>query len=125
MNERNKSKLWGRQAGTSLYSIIAASGNLLEIRKVDLKHGDYVLVETVNSIYRIRVVAEGMYEVSGGWFDKHGATPVITSITGCTWGASVIKVNIIAACGLNLEFGNKVTTSTIQKITVLHNWVRN
>jgi hypothetical protein len=115
----------GERGGISLYNIIESAGDLREIKKIDVRSGDYVLVETLNSVYRIRVIDEETYEVSGGWFDKHGGMPVITTISGCTWGSSVIKVNIIAACGLNLEFGNRVTTSTIKKITVLYGWVGN
>jgi hypothetical protein len=36
-------------------------------------------------------------------------------------GGSIIKVDIVAACGLSLEFGNRVVTSTIQKIFVVVN----
>jgi hypothetical protein len=37
-------------------------------------------------------------------------------IAGCTWGGSAIKIDIVAACGLCLEFTNRLTTSPIQKI---------
>jgi len=46
-------------------------------------------------------------------------SPVTTSIAGCTWGGSSIKVNIVAACGLCLEFGNRLITSPIQRIIVV------
>ena len=39
-------------------------------------------------------------------------------INGCTWGGSAIKIDIVAAAGLCLEFGNKVRTSPIQKIAL-------
>jgi hypothetical protein len=57
-----------------------------------------------------------MYSVSGGWFDKKGLSPMTTRIAGCTWGGSAIKVDTAAVCGLRLEFGNRLITSTIQKI---------
>ncbi len=58
----------------------------------------------------------GEFLVSGGWFDKNNLPSTKTTIHGCTWGGSAIKVDIIAACGLHLEFGNKVITSKITKI---------
>ena len=35
------------------------------------------------------------------------------------WGGSAIKHDIVAACGLFLEFGNWVITTRIQKIRVI------
>jgi hypothetical protein len=60
-----------------------------------------------------------MYSVSGGWFDKKGLSPMTTGIAGCTWRGTAIKVDIVAACGLSLEFGNRLITSTIQKVILL------
>jgi hypothetical protein len=45
----------------------------------------------------------------------------MTTIPGCTWGGSAIKVDIVAAFGLMLEFGNRLTTSPIQEVFVLPN----
>ena len=67
----------------------------------------------------------GKYRVSGGWFDKNNLAPVKTTIHGCTWGGSIIKTDIIAACGLHLEFGNKVVTSKIKKIFHIPNYRKN
>jgi hypothetical protein len=39
-----------------------------------------------------------------------------TTIAGCTWGGSAIKVDVIAAIGLSIEFGNRVITSAVQRI---------
>jgi len=57
--------------------------------------------------------------VSGGWFDRQCGGPVDIAIKGCTWGGTTIKVDVIAACGLCIEFGNRVTTSAVQRIIVL------
>ena len=57
--------------------------------------------------------------VSGGWFDHEGLSPFKTSINGCTWGGRAIKVDVVAACGLFLEFGNQLITSRIQKVDVV------
>jgi hypothetical protein len=105
--------------GHSLDAIIAQSDHLKQVRKIDLSFGDWIVVVTLNSVYSIRVVEDGFYLVSGGWFDREGLSPMKTTISGCTWGGSIIKADIVAACGLSLEFGNRVVTSTIQKIFVI------
>lgn len=107
--------------GHSLDAIIAQSEKLKQVRKADLHFGDWLIVVTLNSVYSMRVIENGYYLVSGGWFDKNGLSPLKTTIAGCTWGGSIIKVDIAAACGLCLEFGNRVVTSVIQKIVVVPN----
>ena len=105
----------------SLSAIVRASDRLREVHKSDLSVGDWVFVKTRTSIYSIHVDSPGVYIVSGGWFDRRGLSPVRTTIPGCTWGGSVIKVDILAAFGLMLEFGNRLITSPIQEIFVLPN----
>lgn len=105
--------------GQNLTTIARHSENLFQIRKVDLRPGDCFYVKTLNSVYTIRVMASGQYLVSGGWFDKKGLSPQKTTITGCTWGGSVIKLDVVAACGLCLEFGNRVITTPIKKVWVI------
>ena len=87
-----------------------------QLHKRSLRVGDIIILKTINSVYLIKVLEEEQYVVSGGWFDKNNISPVTLTIRGCTWGGSVIKNDIIAACGLHLEFGNKVVTSRITKI---------
>ena len=108
-----------KQHTHSLDAIIAQADHLKQVRKTELNIGDWVIVVTRNSSYSIRVVENGFYLVSGGWFDREGISPLKTTIAGCTWGGSTIKTDIVAACGLSLEFGNHVVTSTIQKICVV------
>jgi hypothetical protein len=91
---------------------------LLEVKKNQLKAGDHIILKTYNSTYKIMVDTDGKYIVSGGWFDKNNMSPLKTTINGCTWGGSVIKTDIIAACGLFLEFGNKLKTSRIKEIFI-------
>lgn len=105
----------------SLSAIVRSSERLREVHKSDLSVGDWIFVKTCNSIYSIRVDSPGIYNVSGGWFDRRGLSPVKTTILGCTWGGSVIKVDVVAVSGLMLEFGNRLTTSPIQDIFVLLN----
>ena len=99
-----------------LTDIVEESETLNQIHKSNLKAGDTIILKTNNSVYLIKVLEEEQYVVSGGWFDKSNLSPATTTINGCTWGSSVIKNDIVAACGLHLEFGNKVVTSRIKKI---------
>ena len=99
---------------------ILAQGRLSQpVQKSELRRGDRVVVATENSVYCINVLGDSTYSVWGGWFDRQGVSPVRLSISGCTWGGSVIKQDIVAACGLRLEFGNRVVTSRIQAIRVI------
>ena len=105
-----------RPAGVALSSIVDSAESILQVRKSDLKAGDRIYVKTKNSVYVIQVMENNRCLVSGGWFDKKGLSPVHTKIVGCTWGGSSIKIDIVAACGLCVEFGNRLVTSPIKKI---------
>jgi len=99
---------------------ILEHGRLSEpVQKSELHLGYRVVVATENSVYCINVLGDSTYSVWGGWFDRQGVSPIRLSISGCTWGGSVIKQDIVAACGLRLEFGNRVVTSRIQSIRVI------
>ncbi len=111
--------------GMNLSTLAATADSLYQIDKTFLRPGDYMLVKTHNSLYTIKVVENGWFEVSGGWFDRKGVSPYKVRIQGCTWGGSAIKIDIAAACGLCLEFGNRVITSPIQKIFVLPYGIQN
>ena len=107
-----------KKFGQSLEKIVESADQLKQVLKSDLHFGDLVLITTMNSVYTIRVLKDNLYLVSGGWFDKNGLSPFKTGINGCTWGGSIIKMDIIAACGLCVEFSNRVVTSPIQKVCV-------
>lgn len=111
--------------GCTLQSIVDSASHLHEVRKSDLQAGDVVYIKTLNSLYTILVERQNEYLVSGGWFDRQSTLPTRIHINGCTWGGKSIKVNIVAACGLCTEFGNRVRTSTIQKIIVLRQYLKN
>ena len=111
--------------GSTLASIVKSADHLQEVQKSSLSCGDWVFVKTVKSLYRIRALGGGLYEVSGGWFDKKALSPVQLRISGCTWGGSAIKIDLIATCGLRIEFGNRLITSPIQKIFVLPQCMQN
>jgi len=89
------------------------------VRKSDIYFGDLIIVNTRNSTYSLRAVDRDLFVVSGGWFDHRGLSPLKTTVRGCTWGGSIIKVDIVAACGLCLEFGNRVVTTAIEKVSVI------
>ena len=108
-----------------LKNIINRADRLLQVKKSDLKPGDEIRLKTRNSVYFIKVDIDGGFIVSGGWFDKMSMSPVRTKINGCTWGGSIIKTDIIAACGLNLEFGNRLLTSAIQEIIYFPRSIKN
>ncbi len=100
-------------------AILAQVPRCQSVRKTDLRRGDRLRVETENSVYDISVLEDATYSISGGWFDRQGLSPVRISISGCTWGGTVIKNDIVAACGLHLEFGNRVVTSRIREVHVI------
>ena len=104
--------------GRTVNAMLEQVGLIEQVRKTDLRHGDQLLVATENSIYSICVHEDATYSISGGWFDSQGLSPVRTSIAGCTWGGSAIKQDIVAACGLRLEFGNRVVTTRIREVRV-------
>lgn len=103
----------------TMNAILGQAGLCSPVRKADLCRGSRVVVSTENSVYSIDVLEDAIYSVRGGWFDRHGLSPIRISITGCTWGGTVIKNDIVAACGLHLEFGNRVVTSRIREVRVI------
>ncbi|MFQ5817256.1 MAG: hypothetical protein ACE5H2_04770 [Terriglobia bacterium] len=104
---------------TKLEKIVEQASCLKSIRKTDLRCGDWVLVTTKNSLYSIYALGNDLYSVSGGWFDRQGLSPATTTINGCTWGGSAIKIDIVAAPSLFLEFGNRVLTTRIQRVQLI------
>lgn len=105
--------------GHSLEKIIEGTNHLKKVNKSDLKFGDLVIITTKNSVYTVYILDNDLYLVSGGYFDRKGLSPLKTTINGCTWGGSIIKVDLLAACGLRIEFGNRVVTTTIQRVCVI------
>ena len=111
--------------GHSLEKIIKVAIHLKKVKKSDLKFGDLVIISTKNSVYTVFVLENDSYLVTGGYFDRKWLSPKKITINGCTWGGSIIKVDILAACGLRLEFGNRVVTTTIQKVYVIPGYIQN
>lgn len=105
--------------GFNLKRVVEYSEEIEHISKDHFYQRDCLLVRTQNSIYTIRKTEEQSYQVSGGWFDKQGISPTKIIIRGCTWGGSILHINMLAACGLCLEFGNNVITSPVTQIVVI------
>ena len=105
--------------GQSLDRIVNGAIHLKQVRKSGLRYGDNVLITTRNSVYSVQFLHKDIYIVSGGWFDRKGLSPTKMTIRGCTWGGSIIKIDIVAACGLCLEFGNRVVTTPIKRVMVI------
>ncbi len=103
----------------TLDAIIAQADWGGSVRRSDLRRGDWLVITTKNSVYWICVLGEGLYSVSGGWFDRQGLSPLRTTINGCTWGGSAIRDDIVAAPGLCVEFGNQVMTTRIRQIRLI------
>ncbi len=104
--------------GYSLDGFVSCAQQLQAVHKHEVKAGDVLIIKTNNSVYRISIEDEQYCLVSGGWFDRKGLSPTKIKIAGCTWGGSVIKIDIIAACGLRMEFSNRLVTTTIQRIFI-------
>ncbi len=86
------------------------------VHRSELQEGDVLLLYTQNSVYRARKLDTAEFAVSGGWFDEHHRSEVVTSIVGCTLGGSSVHRDFVASCGMRIEFGNHVLTSTLKKV---------
>ncbi len=107
-----------KKIGISTEKAVGQIDQLKQVHKKDLGTGDRLLIITQNSIYTVEVIDSDVYKVSGGWFAKRGISAAELNILGCTWGGSMIKLDVVAACGLCVEFGNRVVTSRIRKIVI-------
>jgi len=111
--------------GQSLEQVVRRSEHLLTVRREDLWVGDVMYVKTCNSMYCIQVEEHRTYRVTGGWFDRRGDLPVMTTTAGCTWGGSIINVDFVATVGLSIEFGNRVVTGAIKSFVLLQREKKN
>lgn len=104
--------------GYALTDFGNASTRIQAVRRKELHRGDCILVRTRNSVYVLRSMGDGCFTARGGWFSRKGKDGVRTSVSGCSLGGSIIKIDIIAACGLCIEFSNRLVTSPVQWFTV-------
>ena len=87
------------------------------IQKSDIHWGDRVIVKTRNSTYCLLALGDDTFAVSGGWFEKNASGAV--GVNGCTYGGRAILHDVVAGCGLFLEFGNNVLTTRIRDVRVV------
>ena len=114
----------GAVEARDIVTLAQQAGKTPAVRRNDLRPGDCVLVTTRNSVYSIFFLGDGLFEVAGGYFDRHNRGPVTIAINGCTWGGRAIHSEIVAARGLFLEFSNQVITTRIQKVQLLRKFDR-
>ncbi len=103
----------------TLNSITQCAHLFPQVRKDELHTGDWVIIRTVKSMYTLHVLSDGTYEASGGWFDKKELTPMRIGVAGATWGGSAIMPHVLAACGMRVEFRNRMITSPVRSILVI------
>ena len=115
MSDSKQTKIKYRTLG----AIVDNTDRLKAVYKGDLEFGDLLVVTTRNSTYFVHILENGLYTVTGGWFDLHGLSPINIAINGCTWGGHAIKEDLLAACGLHLEFENNVVTSRIMQFQII------
>lgn len=89
--------------------------------KSEISAGDHVQVKTQNSTYKLKVLEDDKFRVKGGRFDRKKMSPFEISITGCGLGGAFVKTDLVAACGLSIEFANRVITSTVVSYAVFRN----
>ncbi len=104
--------------GSTLACLVLDTHRHPRVRKDEVRPGDQIIIRTVKSEYRLRMVREGLYQVSGGWFDKKGFGAVTIGVAGATWGGSAIMPEVLAACGMRVEFKNRLITSPVTTIIV-------
>jgi hypothetical protein len=110
----------------SLDRLASAAAVVDGVRAADLAPGDCVVVRTRNSVYVLRLNADGTFDAEGGWFAREQASglPAEASakvgrglrVVGCTWGGSALLTRMIAAPGMFLEFDNRVRTTRIREV---------
>lgn len=102
----------------NLKSFTNASNRAPALLKNEISTGDWIVVKTMNSVYVLTAGHAQQFRVSGGYFEKSPSGPVKTTVTGCGWGGSFMKFDAIAVCGLRMEFGNRIITSTISAFAI-------
>lgn len=96
--------------------LVEGSGDVRGVSRDDVHRGDTVMVYTRNSVYTLRRLDDGRFDVSGGWFDREPDAHIVLGIIGCTWGGSAVRRDLVAGCGMRIEFSNRVLTSTVLRV---------
>ena len=93
-----------------------AAGLAGGVRRRDLDPGDRVIVSTKNSVYSLTARTDGSFDVSGGWFERHGSGSTTVEILGCTAGGHALLTDHIAVPGLFMEFDDGLRTTRIRTV---------
>lgn len=93
-----------------------AAGVVGGVHREDLESGDRVIVSTKNSVYSLTARGDGLFDVSGGWFEREGEGTVTVEILGCTAGGHALFSDHIAAPGLFMEFADGLRTTRIRTV---------
>ena len=104
--------------GCTLTSFGEQSAEARSVARQEVLPGDSILVRTKNSVYSMRLKEDGMFCVSGGWFRRKGKEQSPTAVVGCSFGGSMIRIDIVVACGFSIEFSNRVITSPVRSFFV-------
>ena len=104
-----------------LYNFTKQVEDLPALYKSEITVGDHIRVNTRNSVYDLKVLENDSYRVWGGRFDQKELSPLEMTITGCGLGGAFVKTDLVAACGLSIEFENRVITSTVISFAVFKN----
>lgn len=119
---RQRSALASAQAAPlhvmTIDKCLAHVPQMKSIRRGDLRFADRMVVTTQNSEYDLVMIEDETFLVAGGWFDRKHLSPHRVKINGCTWGGSMICLDILAAPGMCMEFNNRVMTSAIRAVVV-------
>jgi hypothetical protein len=92
------------------------AGVVAGVRRQDLTSGDRVIVSTKNSVYSLVFRGNGLFDVSGGWFEREGSGSTTVEILGCTAGGHALFSDHIAAPGLFMEFADGLRTTRIRTV---------
>ena len=103
-------------AAVAFDRMVADAAAVQGVVRADVATGDRLVVYTRNSVYTLRRLADGAFEVTGGWFDRSTDGRAVLTVTGCTWGGSAVRRDLVAGCGMRIEFGNRVITSIVQRV---------
>ena len=86
------------------------------VKRRDLDSGDRIIISTKNSVYSLTARADGLFDVSGGWFEREGEGETLVEIRGCTAGGHAIFTDHVAAKGLFMEFADGLRTTRIKSV---------
>ena len=86
------------------------------VRRHDLDSGDRIIVSTKNSVYSLTARGDGLFDVSGGWFERELSRTVTVEVLGCTAGGHALFSDHIAAPGLFMEFADGLRTTRIRTV---------